>query len=953
MVPRFFICLVFLNLALLGLIPGLLAAQSNEFQLWRVPSTPSTRFIFEGWVRDRLQANFDNWLIPAPAANPGMLAMFELRDRQPAPNLVPWAGEFVGKYLISAVQAMRMQPGERVAPFATTVVDRLIAAQADDGYLGPFRKHERLLGHWDLWGHYHCMLGLLMWHEETASTNALHAARKIADLVCNSYLDTGKRAFDAGSDEMNLAIIHSLGWLYRITQEPRYLRMIREIEKDWERGGDYLRAGLDRTEFFQSKRPRWESLHNIQGLVELYRITGEQKYRDAFEHLWRSIARWDLRNTGGFSSGEQATGNPYAPTPIETCCTIAWMALSVDMLSLNADPKVADLLELATFNAWAGAQHPSGRWCTYNTPMDGTREASAHSIVFQSRHGTPELNCCSVNGPRGWGMLSEWAFMKSRDGYVINWLAPSSATFSDSITNLIDSTAAPRTTPITSTPVLVATGQDPFGRGYTVENRNRTFWVAGDYPRTGRVEIRPQLNHEEEFTLHIRIPEWSTNTRAWLNDEELPAPLPGKFLSIRRTWSSHWKKDDIIRLSFDLTPRIVPGAREAAGKISILRGPILLAADQRFNSFDQSPALDPAKLQDLQLESSFSPTNNNDLLSRVLDPLLVVRTVSATGEPIRLCDFATAGATGTRYQSWLPATNAPPPPVVTRIPRDSATLPTGNILFRWTQLQNPQTNIAQFLQLFRTADFRGEPLLQIPVSSRAALVPISADLIRTGQTTQTAQSLDPDNPWCYWRIVTSNRFGLTPGTPPYARFRIDPNLPPVNESLPHTGSGILVSHTEPLAFNGTGKRVFDLNERAPDNNQPTEWPEENYSVSFRFRLRVFPTNRIGQLFSAWAAPMDDPLRLTIDQGRLSARIEAGAAYSTPAVPVELGKWHRVTATKHGATLTLTLDGQDRGTCTVPAYITTRANDFALGGNPHFNGNEFVHAEIEKFEFHGN
>jgi hypothetical protein len=99
--------------------------------------------------------------------------------------------------------------------------------------------------------------------------------------------------------------------------------------------------------------------------------------------------------------------------------------------------------------------------------------------------------------------------------------------------------------------------------------------------------------------------------------------------------------------------------------------------------------------------------------------------------------------------------------------------------------------------------------------------------------------------------------------------------------------------------------------------------------------------------------MDDPLRLTIDQGRLSARIEAGAAYSTPAVPVELGKWHRVTATKHGATLTLTLDGQDRGTCTVPAYITTRANDFALGGNPHFNGNEFVHAEIEKFEFHGN
>ena len=41
--------------------------------------------------------------------------------------------------------------------------------------------------------------------------------------------------------------------------------------------------------------------------------------------------------------------------------------------------------------------------------MDGVREASAHTIVFQARAGTPELNCCSVNGPRVLGMLGEWA----------------------------------------------------------------------------------------------------------------------------------------------------------------------------------------------------------------------------------------------------------------------------------------------------------------------------------------------------------------------------------------------------------------------------------------------------------------------------------------------------------------------------------------------------------------
>ena len=77
---------------------------------------------------------------------------------------------------------------------------------------------------------------------------------------------------------------------------------MREIEKDWERAGDYLRAGLAGTEFYQSPRPRWESLHDLQGLVELYQITGDSRYRRAFEHHWRSIQRYDRRNSGAFSS---------------------------------------------------------------------------------------------------------------------------------------------------------------------------------------------------------------------------------------------------------------------------------------------------------------------------------------------------------------------------------------------------------------------------------------------------------------------------------------------------------------------------------------------------------------------------------------------------------------------------------------------------------------------------
>ena len=130
-------------------------------------SLPHGQFRFSGPVGERVEANIDNWLLRAPQANPGILEMFQMRDRQPVPQLVPWAGEFVGKYLISAIQALRMTEDPDLEKTVRAVIDELIACQAEDGYLGPFPKSVRLTANWDLWGHYHVMLGLLMWHEHT------------------------------------------------------------------------------------------------------------------------------------------------------------------------------------------------------------------------------------------------------------------------------------------------------------------------------------------------------------------------------------------------------------------------------------------------------------------------------------------------------------------------------------------------------------------------------------------------------------------------------------------------------------------------------------------------------------------------------------------------------------------------------------------------------------------
>jgi hypothetical protein len=102
-------------------------------------------------VGERLRANLENWELRAPDANPAMLEMFADRDRKPGRNLLPWSGEFVGKYLCSSILSYRLI-GTRA-----TRADRAGGARVDgqtgaDGYLGPFDAANRLTGrNWDIW----------------------------------------------------------------------------------------------------------------------------------------------------------------------------------------------------------------------------------------------------------------------------------------------------------------------------------------------------------------------------------------------------------------------------------------------------------------------------------------------------------------------------------------------------------------------------------------------------------------------------------------------------------------------------------------------------------------------------------------------------------------------------------------------------------------------------------
>ena len=105
---------------------------------------------------------------------------------------------------------------------------------------------------------------------------AISAARQLP-IWCVTPISTPAAAIIAGSDEVNMAIIHGMAILYRKAGEPRYLRMAQKVLKDFEMAGDYYRRPKGE-EFFRTPR-LWESLHSLQGLAEFYRITGDETFR--------------------------------------------------------------------------------------------------------------------------------------------------------------------------------------------------------------------------------------------------------------------------------------------------------------------------------------------------------------------------------------------------------------------------------------------------------------------------------------------------------------------------------------------------------------------------------------------------------------------------------------------------------------------------------------------------
>ena len=531
-----------------------------------------------------------------------------------------WRCEYWGKWFTSAALAYAWQPNTENRAVIDKAVAELLKTPAPDGYIGTRAPQHRLKG-WDVWGRKYVLLGLLNYYDLTGDKAVLDAAKRHADTLLN----------ETGPGKANIAGIGYADWkglppssvlepmvvLYRRTGEQKYLDYANYIVGQWSQPSVYLPNGLrlvekalDKTPVAQINTPKaYEMTSCYEGLCELYRETGDVRYLQAVKNIGQSISDSELFIVGSGSSRELWFGGRNKQTqsnadPMETCVTATWMKFCYQLLRLTGDARWADEMEISLYNALLGVLKPDGTWWAYYTPLNGAKKPS------HEQHRDVALSCCVCSGPRAFYLTPLWAVMADKDGPVVNLYNRGSAT------------------------VTLATG-------------NRvTLLQDTDYPAGEQINLTVQPEKSAEFTLKLRVPQWSEKTAIAVNGKPAPVDLkPGNYAALRR----QWKAGDRVQLTLDLRGRAVsdPGG---SGKVALLRGPLVLAQDRRLPGENAGLSF----VADATHRVALSPATPPPGVWMAFN----APAVDGSGKQaqVALCDWASAGNTwgqDSAYKTWM------------------------------------------------------------------------------------------------------------------------------------------------------------------------------------------------------------------------------------------------------------------------------------------------------------
>ena len=578
------------------------------------------RITLHGLLGDALDAN-----------RTGRLAHFIVDETSPAIALFgaahrdhnhegDWYGEHAGKWLVAAAKAAARSDDAMLRGHVLRVADFLVAQQETDGYLGTYAPERRFvvkraakplswdgaptLRTWDVWTHAYLVLGLLEVHRHFPNASYLDAARRIGDLCWNVLSSGAIDITELGNHHGMSAtvLVDPAVELHRATGDARYLALARLVVAQAEAHAPLALlsralAGADASEISTGKA--YQLLWNCVGLAKLHRATGDSTLRDAVERVWENVRAWHLTLGGGPWGGVghrsrevfNARGFFSPHGYVETCSVLAWIQLNRELLAIGDDPRCAEEIERAAFNALLGAMAPNGEdWCYY-TYENGERVHTTH------------WRCCKSSGAMALEELPALAYRVSRDDEItVDLFGPGHATL-----------------------VL----RDDL----RVRIEQRTA-----YPFDGAIELRVDASvADARFAVRVRIPSWADGASVSVGDAAFDAAGDGaRYVRVDRRWAA----GDAIVVALPMRPvmheRLHENVQESRAPdgsavrqrvvherfVGLTRGPLAYATGLvdgfRFGETIRVPSRDPGGwlIEEANLDAASGPSIRMRLVER-------------------------------------------------------------------------------------------------------------------------------------------------------------------------------------------------------------------------------------------------------------------------------------------------------------------------------------------------
>lgn len=537
-----------------------------------------------------------------------------------------WRCEYFGKLMRGGCFVWSYTRDQALMETLTAAVKDMLTTQDGLGRFSTYSTQAEFDG-WDLWGRKYVLLGF-QYFLEICTDGALNkhlveAMTAHADYILK-HIGPGKLEITKASNfwkGLNSAtILEPMVRLYTITGEQRYLDFARYVvESGGIEGGDLIALALE-NKLMPSQYPvtkAYEMMSFFEGVLEYYRITGEEKYRRAVENFAEAVAEHEISVIGCAGcthelfdhTARRQTDSANMIIMQETCVTVTWMKLCFQLLCLGGESRHADRIELSAYNALFGSVNTEGVTKNNGFPFDSyspllPNKRGRGTGGFKVMEDGKTYGCCVAIGACGLGLVPKATCLTRKDGLALSLYADGEIE-----TRLADGTAV-------------------------------KLVITGGYPVNGDICITVDPETDTEFVLAVRIPGWSEQTALTVNGETVPVEA-GTYAEILRNWRS----GDAVRLSLDMRTR----QQVQDGFVSFRRGPLVLARDARLGEDvfgDASVLLE----EDGSVQTAPSQT-------ATFPVLLEQKLLQPYGGQLTVIDYASAGKTwdyDSLTAAWMP-----------------------------------------------------------------------------------------------------------------------------------------------------------------------------------------------------------------------------------------------------------------------------------------------------------